>query len=92
MLPEPCFSFTIPSIYDDTPLDCRIYNPPHSVLSSIETIWSSRGAIVAHPYPPLGGCYDDAVVLSAVAEILKQGFVVGTFNFRYHAFYNSQFL
>ena len=33
-------------------------------------------------YAPFGGCYDDWVVTIAAAEILKQGFVVGTFNFR----------
>lgn len=84
MLPEPTFTFTIPSICDDIILDCRIYNPPHSILNPIdgESLWSPRGAIVAHPYAPFGGCYDDWVVLSVAAEILKQGFVVGTFNFR----------
>jgi alpha/beta superfamily hydrolase len=40
-------------------------------------------AIVAHPYAPLGGSYDDAVVDMAASIILKQDFVVGTFNFRY---------
>lgn len=84
MLAKPTFTFTIPSIYDGTTLDCRLYNPPHSVLNPIdgEPAWNPRGAIVAHPYAPFGGCYDDVVVLSAAAEILKQGFVVGTFNFR----------
>lgn len=87
MLPEPTFSFTIPSIHDDTPLDCRVYNPPHSILKPADTEppWSPRGAIVAHPYAPLGGCYDDPVVSLAAAEISKKGFVVGTFNFRYGA-------
>ena len=37
---------------------------------------------IVKPYAPFGGCYDDWVVLSVAAEILKQGFVVGTFNFR----------
>lgn len=84
MLPEPTFTFTIPSICDDINLDCRIYNPPHSVLNPLdgEPPWNPRGAIVAHPYAPFGGCYDDWVVLSVAAEIWKQGFVVGTFNFR----------
>ena len=82
---EPTFTFTIPSIHDGIPLDCRLYHPPHSVLSPLNTelSWNPRGAIVAHPYAPLGGCYDDPVVLAAVTEILKQGFVVATFNFRY---------
>ena len=82
MLPEPTFSFTIPSIHDDTVLECRIYSPPHSILNSEELAWGPCGAIIAHPYAPLGGCFDDPVVLSAAAEILKEGFVVGTFNFR----------
>ena len=84
MLPKPTFTFTIPSIYDHTTLDCRIYNPSHSVLNPIDSkpAWSPRGAIIAHPYAPFGGCYDDLVVLSAAEEILRQGFVVGTFNFR----------
>ena len=84
MLSEPTFTFTIPSIYDDTTLDCRIYSPSHSVMNTIDGkhVWSPRGAIIAHPYAPFGGCYDDWVVLSAAAEILKQGYVVGTFNFR----------
>jgi len=82
MLPDPTFTFTIPSIHDDVILDCRVYNPPHSVLSSEESAWNPRGAIVAHPYAPMGGSFDDGVVLSAAAEILQEGFVVGTFNFR----------
>lgn len=85
MLPEPTFTFTIPSVHDDTPLDCRIYSPPQKVLDSIDSDeqWHPRGAIFAHPYAPLGGCFDDGVVLSVTAEVLKHGFVVGTFNFRY---------
>ena len=82
MLPEPTFSFTIPSIDDATSLECRIYSPPHSILSSKDLVWHPRGAVIAHPYAPLGGCFDDPVVLSAVTEILEEGFVVGTFNFR----------
>ena len=85
MLPEPTFTFTIPSVHDNTPLDCRIYSPPQKVLDSIDSDeqWHPRGAIFAHPYAPLGGCFDDGVVLSMTAEVLKHGFVVGTFNFRY---------
>ena len=85
MLPEPTFTFTIPSVHDNTTLDCRIYNPTHGVLDATDgdEHWHPRGAIFAHPYAPLGGCFDDGVVLSATAEVLKQGFIVGTFNFRY---------
>lgn len=90
MLPEPTYSFTIPSIHDATALDCRLYNPPYSTLDPADTelTWNPRGAIVAHPYAPLGGCYDDPVVSSAAVEILKQGFIVGTFNFRYGAMFS----
>ena len=82
---EPTFTFTIPSLHDGTPLNCRIYHPHQQSPSSpnIQTQWRSRGAIVAHPYTSLGGCYDDFVVLSVVAELVKIGIVVGTFNFRY---------
>ncbi|RAL62963.1 hypothetical protein DID88_004051 [Monilinia fructigena] len=41
-----------------------------------------NAAIVAHPYAPLGGSYDDGVVDLVASTILKEGFVVGTFNFR----------
>ena len=83
---EPAWSFTIPSLTDDTPLDCRIYHPPHfeAVLANAaENGHATRGAIIAHPYAPLGGNYDDAVVLALVKCLLREGFVVGTFNFRY---------
>lgn len=40
---------------------------------------------MAHPYAPMGGCYDDRVVGIVVDEFLRLGWVVGTFNFRYGA-------
>ena len=86
MLPEPTLTFTIPSVHDDTTLDCRIYNPLHGVLDAIDSDeqWHPKGAIFAHPYAPLGGCFDDPIVLSMTEEVLRQGFIVGTFNFRYN--------
>lgn len=87
MLLEPTFMLTIPSIYDDTTLDCRVYNPPASIYTRQDHGSSGNGtpgaAIVAHPYASFGGCYDDHVVLALVTEILRQGYVVGTFNFRF---------
>lgn len=85
-LPDPSFKFTIPSVHDDTEIACRVYHPPSSLNggssdSSITTT-VKKGAIIAHPYAPLGGCYDDAVVTSLAAGMLKEGFIVGTFNFR----------
>ncbi|KAN0071581.1 Alpha/Beta hydrolase fold [Elaphomyces granulatus] len=81
-LPSPTFSFTIPSIYDGTQLECRLYLPPHLGRQQAVTGWEKKGAIIAHPYAPLGGCYDDPVVNSIGGELLQDGHIVGTFNFR----------
>lgn len=85
MLPAPTLTLTIPSIHDDTVLDCRIYAPRKylSDLRSHTTTWRKKAAIIAHPYAPLGGCYDDPIVSIVAVELLKEGFFVGTFNFRY---------
>ena len=45
-------------------------------------IWRKKAAVVAHPYAPLGGCYDDPVVSEVVGVLLGEGWIVGTFNFR----------
>ncbi|KAF3762215.1 hypothetical protein M406DRAFT_46087 [Cryphonectria parasitica EP155] len=83
MLPEPALSFTIPSIHDgSTTLECRIYHPHSLTPNPRAPPWRKHAAVVAHPYAPLGGCYDDAVVETVAAVLLRQGFVVGTFNFR----------
>jgi len=85
MLP-PTLTFTIPSVHDGLPLDCRIFHPAclsPSTISQNNQIWGKKAAIVAHPYAPLGGSYDDPVVELTASTILKQGFVVATFNFRW---------
>ncbi|KAH6664713.1 hypothetical protein B0J14DRAFT_244545 [Halenospora varia] len=84
MLPSPVLSFTIPSIHDNTPLECRIYHPTCLTPTAVSQLadWHKKAAIVAHPYAPLGGSYDDPVVDLVAGTILKQGFIVGTFNFR----------
>jgi hypothetical protein len=86
--PNPLYSFTIPSVHDDIPLDCRIYHP--DTLSDVyptpleqKTSCRARGIVMAHPYAPMGGSYDDRVVGIVVDEFLKAGWIVGTFNFRY---------
>lgn len=82
---EPAYAFSIPSIADDLPLACRIYHPQdlQNALSADKNGQRSvRGAILAHPYAPLGGSFDDTTVLSITETLLDQGFVVGTFNFR----------
>lgn len=82
---DAAYSFTIPSIEDDTPLDCRIYHPKclNDGLYNEERLKSVNCAVLAHPYAPLGGCYDDPVVLYTTETLLGHGFIVGTFNFRY---------
>jgi alpha/beta superfamily hydrolase len=79
-LPSPTFTFTIPSVHDDTILNCRLYlSQKHSTLQNEQV---PKGAIIAHPYAPLGGCYDDPVVQSVGKVLLTAGYVVVTFNFR----------
>jgi hypothetical protein len=86
--PEPLYKFTIPSVHDDTTLGCRIYHPESLSESlhddtGIEIQWRPRGIVMAHPYAPMGGSYDDRVVGIVIEEFLKAGWIVGTFNFRY---------
>ena len=83
---EPAYSFSIPSIEDDTPLECRVYHPEglSEILSdNMQNQKGVTGAVIAHPYAPLGGSFDDPVVLSITETLLEQSFIVGTFNFRY---------
>lgn len=80
---SPSFAFKIPSIHDGTQLSCRLYLPRQLEQSETANDWQKRGAIVAHPYAPLGGCYDDPVVSTVGGELLENGYVVGTFNFRF---------
>ncbi|OQO08650.1 hypothetical protein B0A48_06520 [Cryoendolithus antarcticus] len=82
---EPAYTFTIPSLHNDTPLDCRIHEPMtiQDLLNRAgEGGQVLRGAIIAHPYASLGGSYDDPVVLALTRCLLHSGFIVGTFNFR----------
>lgn len=82
VLPDPSFTFTLPSVHDGAQLDCRLYIPWQVQKAHGISRWHKRGAIVAHPYAPLGGCYDDPVVNFIGEELLRAGYVVGTFNFR----------
>lgn len=86
--PEPIYAFTIPSVHDDTPLDCRIYHPEslndaHPTTPDEVRPWRAKGIVMAHPYAPMGGSYDDRVVGIVLDEFVKHGWIVGTFNFRY---------
>lgn len=73
--PPPTHSLTIPSLQGDTDLPCRIYHPPQ--FPPIPSC-----AIIAHPYAPMGGSYDDPIVLTLVDELTQLGYIVCTFNFR----------
>lgn len=94
MPPDPIFSFSIPSVHDDILLECRVYSPPPSFFlrEKPDTNRILRGAVIAHPYASFGGCYDDHVVLGLVTEVLRLGFVVGTFNFRYSRCQNKNWI
>ncbi|KAK3939182.1 Alpha/Beta hydrolase protein [Diplogelasinospora grovesii] len=82
MLPEPTLTFTLPSLHDGLPLDCRVYHPLSLTASPNAPAWKKHAAIIAHPYAPLGGCYDDPVVDIVASTLLRLGLLVGTFNFR----------
>lgn len=83
MLPEPTLSFTLPSLEGGTLLDCRIYHPRSLTPASNHEPWERHSAIVAHPYGPMGGCYDDGIVDLLASTLLRTGYLVATFNFRY---------
>lgn len=83
MLPEPALSFTLPSLHDGLALDCRVYHPLALAASPRAPKWQRHTAVVAHPYAPLGGSYDDPVVETVAALLLRKGVLVATFNFRW---------
>ncbi len=86
-LPSPNFAFTVPSVHDDTILSCRLYVPRKQLL--VGSTHALKAAIVAHPYAPLGGCYDDPIVDNVGGVLLKAGYAICTFNFRYDSLCNS---
>ncbi|KAA8577113.1 hypothetical protein EYC84_007116 [Monilinia fructicola] len=93
MLPSPTLSFTIPSIYDSSSLECRIYHPLCLAPTSSSQLlpWRKKAAIVAHPYAPLGGSYDDAVVDLVASTILERGFCCGDFQFSWCGFFQRTY-
>ena len=78
----PTHATSIPSLQGDVDVECRIYHPAPSNPSQSQDPSRISSAIVAHPYAPLGGCFDDPIVLSLVDELTQLGYIVGTFNFR----------
>jgi len=51
--------------------------------ADVSSTTTKKGAIIAHPYAPLGGCFDEPVVMAVVEQLLDMGLIVGTFNFRF---------
>ncbi|KAK3647591.1 hypothetical protein LTR56_003265 [Elasticomyces elasticus] len=82
MAAEPAYTFTLPSIVDDIKLECRIYHPHGHDENILRRNPNLKGAVVAHPYAPLGGCYDDSAVMAVIGTLLERGYIVATFNFR----------
>jgi hypothetical protein len=82
MLPEPALTLTIPSLHDSTVLDCRIYHPASLTANPRAPPWRRHAAILSHPYAPLGGCFDDPVLDEVGEQLLRKGYLLGTFNFR----------
>ncbi|KAM0262130.1 hypothetical protein ACHAQJ_001872 [Trichoderma viride] len=87
MLPEPSITLTIPSIHDGTALDCRVYHPDSLSIgaggSQHEAApWKRHAAIFAHPYAPMGGSFDDPLLDIVAEQLLRKGYLLGTFNFR----------
>ena len=78
----PDCSFTIPSIEDETAIDCRLFTPFRASYFASSCPRQTRLAAVAHPYAPLGGSQDDGIVLLMVKEFTSRGYMVLTFNFR----------
>ncbi|TLS28313.1 hypothetical protein PpBr36_02141 [Pyricularia pennisetigena] len=82
MLPSPALSLTLPSLHDGTILAVRVYHPWPLSPSPKAPPWCHHAAVVAHPYAPMGGSYDDAIVGLVAETLLRAGFLVATFNFR----------
>jgi alpha/beta superfamily hydrolase len=80
-MPAPSLNLQIPSYLDAYLLDARVYLPA-SYTAPTTQHWHRKLAIIGHPYAPLGGSYDDHVVLEVVKTLLRAGWVVSTFNFR----------
>ncbi|PTB37663.1 uncharacterized protein TrAFT101_005458 [Trichoderma asperellum] len=81
MLPEPSFTLTIPSIHDGTTLDCRVYHPDSFYVDGAPP-WKRHAVVFAHPYAPLGGSFDDPLLDIVAEQLLRKGYLLGTFNFR----------
>ncbi|KAL9026775.1 MAG: hypothetical protein Q9196_004616 [Gyalolechia fulgens] len=86
---KPTYEFYLPSLYDDTALACRIYTLPENYFGGStgddttgKKPWTPLGAVVAHPWARIGGSFNDPTVRHILAELLRLGFTVGTFNLR----------
>lgn len=91
-------AFQISSLYDKTKLDCCIRDHQITTQANLNTLppqcdnrssdialkkHTICGAIIAHPYAPLGGSFYDPIVTAVGELFLQKGFIVGVFNFRF---------
>lgn len=61
----------------DHKVRARLYLPPNAASSK-----PTKAAIIAHPYLPHGGSYNNHIVVSLAALLEELGYLVLTFNFR----------
>lgn len=83
-MPSTFHTSPLPSLHDSTLLTIRLYHPhphPHPTNSTPKS--PTKAAVLSHAYAPLGGSYDDPVILSLVDTLLEEGSVVCTFGFRF---------
>lgn len=81
----PAYYVHIPSVHDGLMLNCRLhYSSRLRDLANEDRNQQRdyRGAIVAHPYAPLGGSLEDHVVTETTKSLVQEGYIVMTFNFR----------
>ncbi|KAK4508246.1 hypothetical protein PRZ48_001984 [Zasmidium cellare] len=81
----PGYGVHIPSIHDGLTLTCRLHYSSR-LGDFANSAWDQQrgyqGAIVAHPYAPLGGSQEDHVVAETTKTLVQGGYIVMTFNFR----------
>ena len=81
----PGYGVHIPSIHDGLTLTCRLHYSSR-LGDFANSAWDKQrgyqGAIVAHPYAPLGGSQEDHVVAETTKTLVQAGYIVMTFNFR----------
>ncbi|KAK6512507.1 hypothetical protein TWF481_001391 [Arthrobotrys musiformis] len=80
--PSPVLTLLLPVPSHQThTIEARVYHPDFPSTYGLSRHTPRKAAVLAHPYAPLSGNWDDPVVLSLVSLLTKKGWVVATFNF-----------